>query len=404
MRREPAKGRRPAERETKRASRASLLLMLAHLIAFVAMLQGQGAPAPSFAQTVLQDFDAWDTSRQGKLTQDEIDKAALDPQFHGADAAALAALHRWLLLVPQESLPTLDKAWFQNYVPVPLHIPKDTPSADAKTARQAYAASPGSLQSSFLACLKRLSRVGEQVLFDADGPALADVRQGALGDCYMLAPLGAMVHRNPDDIRQLVVKTGDGYDVHFGDGKTVHVGTLTDTELALGGASARSGIWVRVVENAYGNRKTPDGETRIGTDVLHGGNGGVAGQAFTGHKFKGIKLIGDFQKDVPADTLQKKMTQLRNEIPKAQAEKRLMVASTPKHAMPKSITGSHAYAVFGYDAATDRVTLWNPHGNNFTPKGDEGPENGYKIEDGVFSMPLEMFVRTFGRIQFEGAN
>ena len=72
--------------------------------------------------------------------------------------------------------------------------------------------------------------------------------------------------------------------------------------------------------------------------------------------------------------------------------------------MPKSISPNHAYAIFGYDAKTDRITIWNPHGNDFKPKGDEGPENGYLIEDGVFSMPLQMFVKTFSRIMFESKN
>jgi hypothetical protein len=34
------------------------------------------------------------------------------------------------------------------------------------------------------------------------------------------------------------------------------------------------------------------------------------------------------------------------------------------------------------------VTIWNPHGSDFMPKGPDGPANGYARKDGVFKAPL----------------
>ncbi|MBI1332124.1 MAG: hypothetical protein GC165_04505 [Armatimonadetes bacterium] len=376
--------------------------MLSSLIAAVALAQTPvqtPVQVPSFSQTVLQDFQTWDADHDGTLTQAEVDKAALDPKFHGADAAALAALHRWLIAVDGPA-PTLTKDWFQNYKPVVFRATKGSTAQEKKEQRKAFTSNPGSLQGTFVAGYRKLSRMTQTPLF-ADSPELSDIRQGGLSDCYMLAPLGALVHRNPSDVKNMIVPNSNGYTVKFADGQTVQVSLLTDTELAMVGSSIKEGLWIRVMEKAYGTRKIADGETKVATDSMHGGNSGVAGKAFTGHKFKGIKLIGDFQKEVSTQTLDAKMAELRTDIPKAAAEHRLMTAGTPKKDMPKSISPNHAYAVFGYDAKTDRITLWNPHGNDFTPKGPEGPTNGYKIDDGVFSMPLDMFVRTFGNIQFE---
>jgi hypothetical protein len=62
---------------------------------------------------------------------------------------------------------------------------------------------------------------------------------------------------------------------------------------------------------------------------------------------------------------------------------------------------AHAHAVVGYDSATRKVRLWNPHGNKFTPKGPAGLANGYPTEDGFFTMPLADFVVTFRSVYAE---
>ena len=56
-------------------------------------------------------------------------------------------------------------------------------------------------------------------------------------------------------------------------------------------------------------------------------------------------------------------------------------------------------AVIGWDAA-DKVTIWNPWGNNLEPKGT-GPNDGYKTVNGVFTMPLTDFTRSFAHIDIE---
>jgi len=56
--------------------------------------------------------------------------------------------------------------------------------------------------------------------------------------------------------------------------------------------------------------------------------------------------------------------------------------------IPAGITRHHAYAIISYDQRSDVIGLWNPHGQNFTPKGTPGLENGYSTEHGRFTLPL----------------
>ncbi len=47
-------------------------------------------------------------------------------------------------------------------------------------------------------------------LFPSTGPSANDVRQGACGDCYLLAELGAIAQDSPSTLRQNIVDFNDG--------------------------------------------------------------------------------------------------------------------------------------------------------------------------------------------------
>ena len=79
-----------------------------------------------------------------------------------------------------------------------------------------------------------------------------------------------------------------------------------------------------------------------------------------------------------------------------------MTCGTIKPTTP-DFNPNQAYAVLGYDAASDKVTLWNSHGQDFTPQGAAGPENGCITKHGVFEIPLTQFVKQFSGMAFEVA-
>ena len=62
---------------------------------------------------------------------------------------------------------------------------------------------------------------------------------------------------------------------------------------------------------------------------------------------------------------------------------------------------NHAYAIIGYAPRTDLVSVWNPWGQNFTPKGPEGVEHGFVTEHGVFQIPLTTLYHQFSTVHLE---
>ena len=97
-----------------------------------------------------------------------------------------------------------------------------------------------------------------------------------------------------------------------------------------------------------------------------------------------------------------KLANLREMLTTAIKEKKLICAGTPATGLkPPGISLKHAYAILDYDASRDILTVWNPHGNTFHPKGDPGLTNGYVTEKGQFEVPLPEALTFFSGIVFE---
>lgn len=93
-------------------------------------------------------------------------------------------------------------------------------------------------------------------LFADNGPSGDDIRQGAVGDCWLMAALGATAQSNPRAIQETVVDLGDGtYGVELG-GNYYRVdadlpvdvlnGYLRHAKLGQEGS-----LWVPIVEKAF---------------------------------------------------------------------------------------------------------------------------------------------------------
>jgi hypothetical protein len=61
----------------------------------------------------------------------------------------------------------------------------------------------------------------------------------------------------------------------------------------------------------------------------------------------------------------------------------------------------HAYAIMGFDLKTDQVTVWNPWGQHFEPKGPEGAGHGFATEHGIFHIPLATLYQHFSTVHLE---
>ena len=346
------------------------------------------APAPSveFAVQVAEHFGDWDRDESGALSVAEIDRAVADPTTTGAAAAAVAALRR-AVRGRQYTLPPLTRANLRALAFAP-------PAPSRPNLSRMYAEGRA-----------RLGATTSRDLFASGLPRLDTIHQGRLGNCFCLAPLGAMVHRDPKQVAGLFVLQKDGsYCVKLGH-RPVHVAPPTDAEVALTASNEHDGVWVNLYEKAVGTalnqERPPDQRSESPIDVLgHGGSAGRMVQFITGNKIRRFScgLAADPALD-PADRAAR-LDELRGQLTAASRANRLITCGTLKNSTP-GLSPYHAYAVLAYDAQADALRLWNPHGGQFTPKGPEGRAHGYARTDGVFTVPLGEFVEQFSGLAFE---
>jgi len=337
---------------------------------------------PGFIPVIEKNFLHWDLNRDGILTTDEIDAAVADPHILYRDAAAIAALKRASRLA-KTPLPPLTLTNITALVGQPQ---------------------PG-LESMFRDALKRISGATNRTLFANGLPKLETIHQGKLGNCFCLAPLGAMVYRNPAQVAAMfALETNGNYSVRLGK-KLVEVSPPTDAEIAMTSSNERDGIWVNLYEKAAGTARNADRapENRVDSplDALaKGGSAGTMLAYITGHEM--VRFSFKFAKDpaFPTNDFAAKLVDLREKLVTASRQNRLMTCGTITPTTP-GLTPHHAYAVLSYDATSDSVKLWNPHGDNFKPASEPGPESGYPMTNGIFQIPLPQFVRQFSGMAFE---
>jgi hypothetical protein len=217
-----------------------------------------------------------------------------------------------------------------------------------------------------------------------------------------------MLNRDPGQLQNMIASSADGgFDVSFPGTKKTHIPSFTDGEVALSSSAGSSGCWVAVFEAAFGSVKNgiqnPGPKADILTDAIRdGGTMSATIRTLTGHAAKRYALRKPGVKVMPsAERAAARLPVLREAITSALKDRRLAGAGTNTADLPPGISPKHAYTILDFDAASDTVRLWNPHGNRFVPAGEPGLTNGYPTKDGVFSVPLSEFARVFSGMTVE---
>jgi hypothetical protein len=225
-----------------------------------------------------------------------------------------------------------------------------------------------------------------------DEPTAADVRQGAIGNCYFPAALASVAAARPDVIKNMIKDNGDGtYTVKFtpssygGAGRPVEIKVDGDLYArsyggpiygsSLGGSTAadKMELWYPLIEKAYAQWKGS-------YDTI--GNGGVAGKVMSEVMGKGYKYeyISSSNKD-----------RVYEMIKRAAEGNQPMAAGTygTSEAARYTNTGvyaNHAYSVLGVEEenGTKYVKIRNPWGQS--EHGFDGKNDGFfRIELGKFT-------------------
>jgi hypothetical protein len=199
-----------------------------------------------------------------------------------------------------------------------------------------------------------------------NGATYNDIHQGSVGDCYIVAALAEVALKNQAAITNMFVVNGDGtYTVRFYNNSVAEYVTVdsylpTDTGGSLmyanrGAyyASASNELWTALAEKAYvqinemgWTRGSLSGSGQNDYGAIQGGYisaalGHVTGQSTVGFAY----TTGGFTTFVDAYN-QGKMIGFASMV-------------TPSSSQ---VVGSHAYAVVGYNAANQTITLFNPWG------------------------------------------
>ena len=358
-------------------------LLLSALIALTPATLPQKRPRPllnkpsteGFWAVLDRNFDTWDADHNGTLSGVETDALVSNPRIRGADAAALGALK-----TAQRAKKWDEIIWSRT-------------NLEAIRTNQLKGPELGKTYGTALQKIQKTRRT----LFAPGAPALTQFHQGRLGDCFFLAPIGAAIARDAAGVRAMFREGEPGtYSVAFPGEAPVLITGLTDTELALTSTTENSGVWLPLLEKAFGelrNRNKPEEKQKESvTDwIARGGSVKPVLEVLTGHETGSLR------------TTRANAPQLRERLQEALKAQRLVCTGTPERVETPGISPKHAYAVLAFDPKTDTITLWNPHGNNFKPKGEAGKTNGYLVRSGTFSLPLLDFIDIFNAVVFETA-
>ena len=356
---------------------------------------GVEADETSFSAVVQSCFLSWVPDGSSSLTPSRIDQLVLDHRVKGDEAAAVAAIH----------------TYFRSHKAVSALSTGDLLQADiAEEPHQGSDNLPQArgFNSQFRKFSQHLKMV-PRTIFANDAPRLEGMHQGPLGDCWVVSSIGAAVHFHPLHLKEMILPQPDGScTVAFSDGRSVRVNPLTDTQIALSSNAGDQGLWLNVLEQAFGQvRKSlvPKVRGMFELDALsRGGNARYSITRLTGHSARKFHIRPIRAKAFPPDLKRRPqlVAQVRNIIQTAVKGKHLICAgTTTRGKFPPGIGHPHDYAVLAYHTRSDAVTLWNPHGSNFEPKGPPGLSNGYSMVNGVLRMPVHDFTLIFGAMFFE---
>lgn len=362
-----------------------------HLAVLLACIGAACASPPEPTGVVQSGFAKWDTDHDGLLTIEEVNWALASPENKGAGAAALAAIYRASRsksrpFAPPYSPEQLAAAFMRPGKHQDLDNESDLPD----------------LAGFYNAAFERIEST-PHTLFVSGAPTLETFRQGKIGSCFCLAPMAALIHRDAREVAARFAPAEGGWSVRISPKRTVWVSQPTDGELAISSSTGNDGVWSTIYEKAVGQLRIEDkGAEGPPLIAATAGSAGTMVSVLTGHTIKRFSCSPWRRAETSEETKTEKLKELRSLLADAVAGNRLITAGTAsKGSKVPGISSWHAYAVLGYDAIADTVTLRDPHGKKFLPKGDPGLTNGYTIEKGVFDVPLAHVVEFMGGFAFE---
>ena len=218
-------------------------------------------------------------------------------------------------------------------------------------------------------------------------PSHADEYQGGLGDCYFISALGTLADSNPAAVQNMFIDNGDGtFTVRFYAGPCGTIYNYSDGSISAGfsnnvgtadyvtvdrmlptsssgilayadyGASytnTANSLWIPLAEKAYAQWNETGKSGR--TDALNayasiqGGWMATVDAQVLGHNATDY-IMTNTKEQVAINALS--------------SHKAVTIGTLSWSGTNLGLYANHAYAIVGYNAATDKFTLYNPWGSN----------------------------------------
>lgn len=378
------------------------------LLCGILMLAAPDANAsPEFIDVVQANFTRWDLNHNGSLAPEEIDRLVVEPSIKGDEAAAIGAIKTMQRLGYR--MPALTLEYFRAAAPKTQKA-KDGSDSQRPEIRSFYGPD---WNKGFSVAQTRISNPN-RALFNYPTVDIKQFKQGMLGDCYFVSMIGALVNKQHDLVKRMIAVQRNGtLKVSFADNETIVIPPLTDAEIATSSTTGEEGTWVAVFEKAFGTLRQAqfpqDHKEGVASDAIaFGGSMLTTIRVLTGHDSEqyliksSVQISGNGEAKFQLRAQPQEITRMtREKLKNALSRKKLVGAGTYPEDLPPGIPERHAYAIIGYEPQSDQVVIWNPHGNNFAPKGAPGLENGYPTTSGVFKVPMKDFVQIFGALEIE---
>jgi hypothetical protein len=334
-------------------------------------------PHDAFSTVVFKQFATLDEDKDGFVRKDDLNRALQNPKFVGDDAAMIAALRAAIgdldNLVDDVGFDA-DGVTLADMTEYDRIGAKDPKNATVATARNQFAFAQSKIKSR------------SPNLFDAD-PDVLSVRQGMIGDCWLIASVVAVGIIDKAAVRALAKPDPNGKDfiVKFpGVPEEIKITAPTDGEIATYALS--NGLWLPVLEKAFGIALQRDSLFFHSNSTLKEIDGGFIKtglEVVTGSSVDEDELSFTFEGST------------RDKLKRAVVKKRAMCAAahseifSDRDQRDNGLPIGHAYSVLGFDEKTDKVKLRNPWGSAGAPFGD------------VFEMTITEFDTNFSIIAYQ---
>jgi hypothetical protein len=251
----------------------------------------------------------------------------------------------------------------------------------------------------------------------AHTPSHTDELQGQLGDCYFISALGTLADSNPAAVQNMFLDNGDGtYTVRFYTGNYGTIYNYADGSIGAGFkdsnisvdyvtvdrmlpasssgvliyanygknvSDAASSLWIPLAEKAYAQWNQTGKEGRDGTNAYASIQGGWMATV-------DAQVLGHNAIDYIMTSTKEQVAINALAAHKAVTIGTLQFSTDTKY----GLYGTHAYAIIGYNASTDRFTLYNPWGS-YQP----GPLSWSQLQEACSQMAV---ADTTGTSAFKG--